>query len=253
MIKLIFLFVLVSCAMPRESNLKKIKSNNGQVFAYRDVSGEFEIAREVKVAKQQLAGRTRIFSIGNEGERLLEKTFTISNVGSVKTRSGRSIAVRPELSQHTVWLEGKQYFSQLKLNPKKKILEVLMQSPEQKWNGKKEIKVPKGQIFCFYSQLPECLVASRLIEKANTTGTRVRFFLVWDSYPYHQEHFSGLKDSPFSIASLGKETSNSYLVEFNGQSISIHFSKDSIFARLLWTSQGISILPPAEMQNSQEL
>jgi hypothetical protein len=253
MMKFTLFLLLVSCASPPQSNLKKVRSNNGQVFAYRDVSGEFEIAREVKVAKQQLAGRTRIFSMGNEGERLLEKTFTISNVGSVKTRTGRSVAVRPELSQHTVWLEGKQYFSQLKLNSKRKTLEVLMQSPEKKWNGKKEIKVPKGQIFCFYSQLPECLVASRLTEKANSTGTRVRFIIVWDSYPYHQEHFSGLKDSPFSMASLGRETANSYLVEFNGQSISIHFSKDGMFARLLWTSQGISILPPAEMQDSQEL
>lgn len=250
--KLLLLVLLTSCATVKP-NLQKVRSNNGQIFAYRDVSGDFEIAREIKVDKQQLASRTRIFSPNNEGERLLEKTFTISQVGTVKTRSGRAVAIRPELSQHTVWLEGKQYFSQLKLNPARRTLEVLMQSPEAKWQGKKEYKVPKGQVFCFYSQLPECLVASGLLEKAKASGARPRFIIIWDSFPYHQEHFTGLKASPFSTASVAKETAVSYQVEFNGQSISIHFSKDAIFARLLWTSQGISILPPAEMQDSQEL
>ena len=252
MIQLILVLLVTSCASVTP-NLHKVKSNNGQIFSYRDVSGEFEIAREIKVEKQKIASRTRIFSLNNEGERLMEKTFTISNVGSVKTKSGRAVAIRPELSQHTVWLEGKQYFSQLKLVPSRRTLEVLMQSPEEKWQGKKEYKVPKGQIFCFYSQLPECLVASGLLDKAKKNGNRPRFIIIWDSFPYHQEHFVGLKASPFSTASVGKETSVSYLVEFNGQSISIHFSKDAIFARLLWTSQGISILPPAEMQDNQEM
>ncbi len=250
--KLLLLLLVTSCATVKPK-LNKVRSNNGQIFSYRDVSGEFEIAREIKVNKQKIATRTRIFSPNNEGERLLEKTFAISNVGSVKTSGGRAIAIRPELSQHTVWLEGKQYFSQLKLIPSRKVLEVIMQSPEEKWQGKKEYKVPKGQIFCFYSQLPECLVASGLLEKAKKRGSRARFILIWDSFPYHQEHFSGLKASPFSTASLGQESATSYLIEFNGQSISIHFSKDAIFARLLWTSQGISILPPAEMQDTQDM
>ncbi len=252
MIKLLGLFLLVACANVKP-NLQKVKSSNGQIFAYRDVSGDFEIAREIKVEKQKIASRTRIFSPNNDGERLLEKTFTISNVGTVKTKSGRGVAIRPELSQHTVWLEGKQYFSQLKLIPSRRSIEVLMQSPEAKWQGKKEFKVPKGQIFCFYSQLPECLVASRLLEKAASNSSRPRFIIIWDSFPYHQEHFSGMKATPFSNASVSRETGSSYLIEFNGQSISIHFSKDIIFAKLLWTSQGISILPPDEMQDTQEM
>jgi hypothetical protein len=183
----------------------------------------------------------------------LEKTFVLSKLGSVKTKAGRVVAVRPELSQHTVWLEGKMYFSQLKLNAKKKVLEVLMQSPEPNWNGTKEIRLPRGQIFCFYSQLPDCLVASGLLEKADTSQRRPRFIMVWDSWPYHQEHFSGLKSSAFVTATLGAEGNGRYVVEFFGQSIALHFSKDHSFARLLWTAQGISILPPGEMQDSQEL
>jgi hypothetical protein len=245
--------LLTSCGSRTKEITAKVKSNNGQVFSYRDISGEYELTREVKVAKKKLATRNSILSLGDVGERQLEKTFAVSDIGSVSTRRGREIAIRPSLSQHTVWLEGKRYFTQLKLNTKTKSLEAIMDSPDPNKQGKRSIRVPKGQVFCFYSQLPECLIASGLISQAKTSNRRPRFYIVWDSWPYHQEHFTGLKNSPFAAATIGIEGKNSFVVEFSGQIISLHFSNDMTFARLLWTSQGISILPPGEMQDNQEL
>jgi len=255
---LALLFLLANCSSSPSARIgSAIKKNNGQVYAFRDVSGEFELTREVKFEKGKLATRVQIMSGSGDGERLTEKTFAMASVGSVKTKKGRSVAVRPEISQHTIWLEGKKYFTQLKLNQRRKVMEVIMESPETKWAGKREIKVPRGRIFCFYSQLPECLVASGLLAAAEEKGRRLNFMMIWDSWPYQQEEFTGLGPNAFAPAVLRAERSEKsarkFNVEVNGQALSLHFSKDSAFVRMFWTSQGISILPPSEVQDSQEI
>ncbi len=253
----LMLISLVSCAGGSKNKNAILRGNNAQVYAYRDVSGEFEYAREVKFDKSKLATRVQIMSEAGGNERLLEKTFAIASVGSVKSQEGRVNAVRPELSQHTVWLDGKKYFSQLKLNPKKRVVEAIMDSPDAKWQGKRDIKLPQGRIFCFYSQLPECLLLSDLLASADGGRRRASFILVWDSWPYHQEHFNGLKASPFASATLSsegkKKSEKRYNVEVAGQTLSLHFTTENKFVRMFWTSQGISLLPPGEKQDSEEI
>ncbi len=253
----ISLFLLASCAVSKKQRAALLQENNAQVYAYRDVSGEFEFAREVKFEKAKLATRVQMLAGSGGGERLLEKTFAVSAVGSVKTRNGRATAIRPELSQHTVWLEGKKYFSQLKLNSKRRVLEAILESPEGKWQGSREVKIPSGRVFCFYSQLPECLVMSGLLNAATDSRRRLTFVMVWDSWPYHQEHFTGLRESPFANATVsfeGKQkTEQRYNVEVSGQAMSLHFSRAQAFVRMFWTTQGISLLPPGENQISEEM
>lgn len=132
-----------------------------------------------------------------------------------------------------------------------------MDSPDAKWRGKRDIKIPQGRIFCFYSQLPECLILSDLLLAADNGRRRATFVLVWDSWPYHQEHFTGLKATPFASATVSAESKRAsdkrYNVEVAGQTISLHFSQDNKFVRMFWTSQGISLLPPGEKQDTQEI
>ncbi len=251
-ISLVLILLLPSCATgPGSSGLGQ--GTTATTFLQRDVSGEFRLDREIRWQKRQLASRTTVRPDAGGGA-LLEKTFALSTYGTVKGRKGRLSAVRPELSQHTVWLEGKEYFSQLKLVPGRRILEVIMRSPEVTWRGKKEVRVPRARVYCFYSQLPECLRISGLAERVSS-GRRPRegFMLVWDSYPYHREHFTGLGDSPFAPAVLVREKSVvpgiiQLGVEVAGQSITLHFNKGGDFARLFWVTQGITVVPPAEAE-----
>ena len=256
--KILFLIscvLLTACATGSKNPLMQ-DGKTAKTYLYRDVSGEFECAREVKKDKSKLATRTRLMSTGR-GEKLVEKTFALSELGSVKTGKGRVTAIRPSLAQHTVWLEGKKYFSQLKLISATKQLNVIMQSPEVKWNGQKNLSLPKGSIFCFYSQLPECLYLSGLLNKVNAQkNARTNFIVVWDSYPYHQEHFNGLSDSPFASARVVLEkrgkNSTQYNVELADQVLGMHFRNNGEFLRMFWTTQGISILPPGEVEESLE-
>ncbi|MFP5459123.1 MAG: hypothetical protein ACLGG7_10345 [Bacteriovoracia bacterium] len=257
LLALAWLLFIVGCAAPGPAIDQAVTRNNAKTYAYRDVSGTFELSREVRLEKAKLATRVQIYNSTSSGEKLLEKTFAISAIGSVQTRAGRSLAIRPEHSQHTVWLEGKKYFSQLKLNPRTKKLEALLESPESRWNGRKDIAVPKGRVFCFYSQLPECLVAGNMLALAKSSKGPLRFFVVWDSWPYHQEHFTGLGPAAFVRASLsleGRQQGHTrYIVEINGQLLNLHFSKEGSFIRMFWTTQGISIMPPGEVEDNQEI
>lgn len=253
----LFLLLLVSCASPVRNALKFQDGTVAKTYVYRDVSGEFECAREIRKNKSKLASRTRLLSSAGRGEKLVEKTFALSEVGTIKTKSGRAIAIRPSLSQHTVWLEGKKYFSQLKLLPKEHKMSVIMQSPEEKWSGNKVLKLPRGRVFCFFSQLPECLLLSGFIEGIESGKTpRPKFFVVWDSYPYHQEHYNGLSESAFSLARVVLEKRNKsstfFNVELADQVIGLHFSKAGEFIRMFWTSQGVSMIPPSEANDSAE-
>jgi len=256
---LLSLLVLSACANPEMSHKVFEDGTKATTYVYRDVSGEFECAREIRKNKSKLATRTRLMSSAGRGNKLVEKTFALSEVGSVKTGKGRITAIRPSLAQHTVWLEGKRYFSQMKLLPKERKLNVIMQSPEAKWNGTQNLNLPKGRIFCFYSQLPECLLLSGLLNKVATgKDPRASFYLVWDSYPYHQEHFNGLTESPFSSARVLLEKrnkgSNYYNVELADQVLGLHYTKAGEFIRMFWTSQGISVVPPGEANlNAEQL
>jgi hypothetical protein len=80
---LAMLLSLTSCASKSQRQNLLLKGNNAQVYAYYDVSGQFEYAREVKFAKGKLATRVQIMAEAGGNERLLEKTFAISSVGSV--------------------------------------------------------------------------------------------------------------------------------------------------------------------------
>jgi len=254
MMRFLPLLILAACAQTAEKRIEQIAGNNARVFSYRDESGDFDISREVKYSKGRLATRVQILTSASGSERMLEKSFAVSSLGSVKTRSGRSMAIRPEVSQHTVWLDGKKYFSQLKLNTRTKSLEAITETPDAQGQGKKSVRVPRGKIFCFYSQLPECLVLAGLLEKVNAAGRRGAFVLVWDSWPFHQEHFTGLGPSAFAGASVmlerASDSERRYTVDVVGQSISLHFSEDYTFLRLFWTAQGISVLPPNEKSDN---
>ncbi|PJB54401.1 MAG: hypothetical protein CO099_01815, partial [Bdellovibrio sp. CG_4_9_14_3_um_filter_39_7] len=63
--------------------------------------------------------------------KVLEQAVIFSNPGRVKEVS----LSRPEISQYTVWFEGKKYFTEIKLNPKSKTLDLKLESPEKQWNG----------------------------------------------------------------------------------------------------------------------
>lgn len=227
-------------------------------FAYVDVSGRYNFTREHKlINKNKLITRTQISS--NQGSSLkpLEKSIMVSQLGTVSDKGRRSLVMRPYASEFTVWLEGKKYESKMRLDPRSKSMLVELNSPEEKWNGKSSVPVPKGKQFCFFSQIPDCLYHNLMLTRAlEMKGEVFHFYVVWDSYPYIQEQFTGVGTKLFAPAVVKYDgqfkSLYRYSVEVDGQSMLYHFSKSFDLVRMFWIAQGVSIIPPGEEMTADE-
>ncbi len=228
-----------------------------KTFSYTDASGTYVYTRETRLLKNKLIARTQISSAVGSAQKILEKSVMVTELGSVKSSNGRVLVSRPFASEFNVWLEGKRYDSKMRLDPRTKSLLVDLVSPEEKWKGRESYPVPKGTLFCFFSQIPECLyhnlLLSRSVDRPEETFS---FYVVWDSFPYIQEQFSGVGMKLFAPAVLKYEGEQKSILRFtvdvSGQSVLYHLTKSFDLVRMLWVAQGISILPPGEEQTSSD-
>lgn len=219
-------------------------------YSYTDESGTFQNVREFKTIKQNLVTRNQLLSTAGSGKRLLEKSVIVSQIGSIKADKKRLKILRPLASEFTVWLEGKKYFSSMRLNPKNKSMQLKVTTPEKGVQAS-EVNFPKGKYFCFFNQIPECLYHNYLLQRAHQEQTRrFDFYLIWDAYPILQEQLSGVGKKLFVPATLKfdgeiKKTFR-YIVEVEGQLIVYQFSRSYDLKKISWIAQGISIVPPGE-------
>ena len=253
-ISVLILFLLSACAHVLDTGVAP--KEGLRTFKYVDASGTYVFTRENKLLKNRLITRTQISSQAGS-QKLLEKSVMVTELGSVKGKDGRLLVSRPFASDFTVWLEGKRYDSKFRLEPATKSMSVDLMSPEEKWKGKSSVLVPKGTLFCFFSQIPDCLYHNMLLTKTmERKGEDTSFYVVWDGYPFVQEQFSGAGTKLFAPAVLkydGEHKSTlRYIVEVNGQSVLYHFSKSFDLVRMLWIAQGVSIIPPDEEMSDVE-
>jgi hypothetical protein len=245
----LFFLLLLSCASkPEKTKLKipnvDIKSNT-TLFEMVDLNGPFDLNRQIKRDKSKLASKVIIYESGNQSV-IVEKTVSMSRLGRIKINGKSAPSVRPEISQHEVWLNGQKFFSQLKLNAKKRSMDVTLRSNIEKWNGTQSYPFPQGQFFCFFSQIPECLIHFKLVTHASKSGKgAMSFTIIWDNYPYHSENFTGIGEVLFSsaIASFAGVNDGKYkfAVEFGQQTFFVQYDKDYKYDSMYWVSQGLSI------------
>lgn len=225
-------------------------------YLYADVSGQYQLQRGTKKVKNKSITRSILVTTSG-GSKIVEKNIAVSQLGTIKGKKGRIMVMRPEASDFVVWLEGKKYESKMRVNTKKKSMVVNMESPEPKWKGVQEVPFPTGSQFCFFSQIPECLYHTQMLNKAlNTPQQNLGFYVVWDSFPYTQEQFAGAGKDLFAPAVMRFEATDRgllrFIVEVNGQIILYHFSKSFDLVKISWIAQGITIVPVGEVIESME-
>ena len=220
-------------------------------YSYVDESGTFSLLRESKLLDQKIVTRNQMIDKSGSGAKVLEKSVLLSRIGSIKVKNKRLITIRPEASEYTVWIEGKKYFSQMRINPFKKMMTLTLSSPEQKWNGTSEISFPRGKYFCFFNQIPECLFRNYLLSNSkNADGRKMDFYVIWDNYPYIADLLTAVGSKLFAPASVkfDGEYDNllRYIVEIENQVILYQFTKSFDLVKVAWISQGITIAPPGQ-------
>jgi len=154
-INLFIVLLLAGCSFFKRTQdqvpTSKVKSSH--TYTLTDKSGVFEYTHQSNYVKKnnRLITKYQVKARDTEGK-VLEQAVIFSNPGRVKEVS----LSRPEISQYTVWFEGKKYFTEIKLNPKSKTLDLKLESPEKQWNGSKSLPLPKDAILmCYLGQIME--------------------------------------------------------------------------------------------------
>lgn len=244
---------LLSC-----SQLGGAKPPEGKsIYSYTDVSGSFRYVREVKIIKKKLVTRTQILVPSAGADRVVEKSVTVSQIGSIKEDHGRSLIIRPLASEFSVWLEGKKFSSRMQLDTRRKAMRVSLESPEPQWKGTTEVSFPRGKKFCFFTQIPECLYHNQLLSQALERKSQTfDFYIVWDNYPYLQEQLTNVGKNLFSHATLKYDGEPKgrirYIIDVEQQVILYQFTKSFELAGFSWISQGINLVRPGEEIKTEE-
>ncbi|MBT6324592.1 MAG: hypothetical protein HOJ35_01370 [Bdellovibrionales bacterium] len=245
---LLLSYLLTGCAF-----VKRLSGHNSELvhkkktYIYVDKFGKYILERETgsRGKSKDLVVKTRIIT-NDKKKQELERSITISKKGNLKNKIS---ILRPEISQYTAWYDQNKYFSEIKLNPKLKNIQIKMISPEKKWNGVQQVKFPiKGNgLYCFFSQLIECAKYTGFLSKAlDAKAGQMNFYLLWDGFPYINNQFEGLEEKLFVNAKLvydgetDKELKRFSLI-FGSQSIVYLLDDNLSMSEMYWVSQGLSV------------
>lgn len=254
------IILLTSCASAKKTPkvLKKELVRGEEHFSYVDKNGQFVVKLSAGFNKKENTFFTKreLVAQGNESDKVLEQSIVLSDLGSIKKKK---TILRPKLSQYNVWFEGKKYFSELKMNPAKKAIDVKMVSPESQWNGVKQIKLPSTHaLYCFFSQVVECAKTIGFISEAikKEAGT-MNFYVLWEGYPYLNETLTDFPSALFSRAQFEydgktKDDEQRFNLKVAGQSIFFVVDKNQQMKKMFWVSQGISMVSKLAKKSTSE-
>ncbi len=217
-------------------------------FELVDKSGRFVVNRDrgYLKSKNRFIVKKKVLSFNDSSGKVLEKSITISNPGSMG--KGKLRVLRPSISQYTVWFDGKKYSSKMTVDLKDRAMIVDLKSPEEQWSGKRRFVFPKGTgVFCFYSQLIECTGITGFLSKAlQEKGGTMKFHIIWDGYPYFQEQYLNVSNSVFEAAALVYEGTNRdglsrFTLKTPSQIMFFLVDRKLELKKQIWVSQGYSM------------
>jgi hypothetical protein len=244
---LILIFIFSGCArsprkvtkansvalLKRASYFFRLQENSGEYFLKKENGwtnkNNFTTRRELKDADQT---------------KTLEKSISFSKSGNLK--NGLKI-LRPDRSQYVVWFNKKKYSTITKVNERNKSIEVIVNSPEARWKGKKEVAFPSSTMaYCYFYQVIECAANMGFIQKApKLSQMMLDFYIIWEGYPFIQEQYAGLPNNVFTKASLSYDGKNDngdmkFSLRFNDQMIAYVIDRKFRNYRMFWVSQGLA-------------
>jgi hypothetical protein len=256
----LILLIIFGCAHhDKIAETKKKLASSDEKFIFADKNGKFEIniLSGINKSDKTFFVKRSMEMMDKDTDNVLEQSISFSEMGLIKRKMPM---LRPKLSQYTVWFDGKKYFSELKINSTKKVIEVKTTTPEKKLNGTKEIKFPSTKkMNCFFYQVVDCAKAAGFIEKAVLRKKgRLSFYVIWEGYPFIQDTLSDFPTELFSKATLEfdgktKDGFNKFDLEVAGQSIFYFLDKDNKFKKMFWVSQGISMFPTGSRETNIEV
>ncbi|MBL6988636.1 MAG: hypothetical protein ISR65_02615 [Bacteriovoracaceae bacterium] len=227
-------------------SLKKKLSHRQSKYYLTDKSGQY-----VEIRERFFDSKTKNFVLKRKvvdkenQSKVLEKNISFSTPGMLN----KIPSLRPNISQYTVWFDKKKYFSELKINTYTRNLDIRLNSPKKQWNGTQSIPFPKGTgVFCFFSQLIECVKATNFFTEATSRKVgQMTFHVIWDGYPYFQQQYGHVPEAVFSMANfvyVGQSKLGDVRFELTiaDQIIQYHLDSSMDFKKMFWVEQGVSLV-----------
>lgn len=243
---LTFFLFLTSCSFVEAvSSDSKPFRNIKKTYSLIDKSGTFTLVRHTGKSKEAKTIITKS-EVLDKSFRALEQVITISIPGKIGTNIN---VLNPKKSQYTTWLDGKKYISKMSIDHTTKNLKIDMQSPVETWNGSKSIQLPRGSgVFCFYSQLVECVRTTGFFSKAVSKNSGVMsFHIIWEGFPYFQDQYLGVANQAISKAKISyngisKTGLKRFSLDTANQVIMYQLNSNFELSKQFWISQGYSLL-----------
>ena len=235
--------IFISCSTANRVNELRTEPY-ARNYKFNDISGQFLLVFRSGLKKNnKFYVKKRL--IGENDQKEYEKIIAISTLGSLQFKGEKITILRPNISQYTVWLEKKKYFSQLKIISEKRLLEVTTQSEEQKRSETQTIPFQNSRgVFCFFNQMPDCMRITGFLAKAiKKKYGKMSLTIIWEGYPFITKQYSGLS-GPFSTSILsyeGRSNEGNFIfhLNFGDQVIFYHFNNDMKLEKKFWVAQGI--------------
>ena len=237
---------MTSCSSKNKGSAKNFL-NYKKSYSLTDKSGSFKVKREVGHYAKSKSYVTKYQVLSKQdSKKVLEQSTVLSTPGVL----GKKITIlRPYKSQYNVWFDKKKYSNFMVLDTKRRGLTVKMNSPEPQWQGTKFFKFPSGTgLYCFYTQVIECAQFTGFLKKAiKTRAGSMNFHVIWDGYPFVQEQFLNLANSPFESAILKYDGTNEnnekrFSLSVGANSIIYFVNDDLELVKVFWVSQGLSMV-----------
>lgn len=247
MIRIISLLLLcLACSnTPKATTQSSLKNE----YEFKDKSGSYRFKREsgpIAKTKNLFAVKQTLYGQSRDGRNeVMERSVVVAKAGNIK---GKLPIWRPEKSEYTVWFDGKEYSVQTQLDEKIKGLSLTLKSPDSKYSGVQQHRLPDlGGIYCYFSQIIECASAMGFIDKAiDNNGGVMNFYIVWEGYPFFQQQYVGLSEEVYTKATLTYDGENGggtkrFSLSMDNQIIFYQLDSSHNIKAIFWPAQGLSV------------
>lgn len=240
------LFMSCGSTAKRGANISGLDSNH--IYKMEDASGIFTVKRESKVLKNKKELATKIIVEDNQ-QHILEKNIIISTPGFFMKDTP---ALRPKRSQTTMWMDNQKFFSDKIIDPQKRSVTINNDFPEafaDSFKAKEEVILPiNSGLFCFFSQIHECIKATKFYELAiQKEFGEMNFVIIFDGYPFWTNLYEGIKNKLYASAKCSyeeKDKSGDYKfsVFFDDQMLTYVLDQQLNLKSYYWMRQGIKMI-----------
>jgi len=244
-LKLVLVVSFVSCSIGHFEKRKKTISKKSK-FVLIEPSGKYSLLRKSGItSSRDFVTKEELFHYSKWREAPLEKGIMISSHSNYSETIG---VILPKASQRIFWFDKKKYFTESKFSFLKKEAKFSWKSPIEREKSVRTVELDDSKkLYCFLGQLIDCIKETGFFKKSKMKRSGTMYFsLVFDGYPFFNEQYGLLKNSPivesdFSFEKdLSKGTSR-YSLSFLDQTITYIVDRGGNLIDKFWISHGLSL------------